>query len=187
VGDGCAFPYKDGSFDICHSNSVIEHVGGWRRKVAFARETSRVAPCYFHQTPNFWFPWEPHFGTPFFHWLPEPTRLWLAFRRSLGWDKPVTNIDDGMAIVEHASLLTRFMMRHLFPDGEIIGERFGGFDEVVCRGAGGPVTRVGLNRALSDRDELKAATALVTPTALGQNRVKPPASLSASAQTTSSS
>ena len=136
VGDGCGLPYKDGSFDICHSNSVIEHVGGWRRKVAFARETSRVAPRYFHQTPNFWFPWEPHFGTPFFHWLPEPARLWLAFRRSLGWDKPVTNIDDGMAIVEHASLLTRFMMRHLYPDGEIVGERLGGMTKsfVAVRG-----------------------------------------------------
>jgi hypothetical protein len=53
VGDGCALSYDDDSFEICHSNSVIEHVGSWRRKSAFAQETSRVAPCYFHQTPNF--------------------------------------------------------------------------------------------------------------------------------------
>ena len=126
AGDGCALPYEDGSFDICHSNSVIEHVGGWRRKVAFARETARVAPRYFHQTPNFWFPWEPHFGVPFFHWLPEPTRLWLAFRRSLGWHKAATNIDDGMAIVEFASLLTGSMVQHLYPDAKITGEKLGG-------------------------------------------------------------
>jgi hypothetical protein len=127
VGDGCALPYGDGSFDICHSNSVIEHVGGWRRKVAFAREVSRVAPLYFHQTPNFWFPWEPHFGTPFFHWLPDPLKLWLAFRRPLGWDRPVTSIDAGMVeIVEYASLLTRPMMAHLFPDGRIVSERLAG-------------------------------------------------------------
>ncbi|MBV8615128.1 MAG: methyltransferase domain-containing protein, partial [Acetobacteraceae bacterium] len=126
VGDGCDLPYEDDSFDICHSNSVIEHVNGWRGKVAFAREASRVAPCYFHQTPNYWFPWEPHFGIPFFHWLPEPMRLWIAFRRSLGWHKPAASVDDGMAIIEFASLLTRAMVASLFPDAEIIGEKFGG-------------------------------------------------------------
>ena len=126
VGDGCALTFSDGSFDICHSNSVIEHVGNWRRKTAFAREVSRVAPCYFVQTPNFWFPWEPHFSMPFFHWLPEPVRLWLAFHKSLAWTKRVATIDAGMEVVEHASLLTRPMMAHLFPDGRIISEKLGG-------------------------------------------------------------
>jgi hypothetical protein len=52
--------------------------------------------------------------------------LWLAFHRSLGWSQRVTNIDDGMEIVEHANLLTRSMMTHLFPDSEIIREKLGG-------------------------------------------------------------
>ena len=126
VGDGCALTFSDGSFDICHSNSVIEHVGNWRRKTAFAHEVSRVAPRYFVQTPNFWFPWEPHFEMPFFHWLPAPVQLWLAFHKSLGWTKRVTTIDAGMEVVEYASLLTYPMMARLFPDSRIIREKFGG-------------------------------------------------------------
>lgn len=123
-GDGCALPYRDGEFDICHSNSTIEHVGPWARKAAFAREARRVAPAYLVQTPNFWFPWEPHFGIPFYHWLPDPVKLLLVQRVSLGWQtRAGRDVDDGMRQVEYASLLTRQMMAYLFPDGQIATER----------------------------------------------------------------
>jgi hypothetical protein len=125
-GDGCALQFADDDFDICHSNSVIEHVGSWNRKVAYAREVTRVAPRYFHQTPSFWFPWEPHFGMPIYHWLPEPMRLAIACRRKLGWTMPATSVDDGMQTVEHASLLDRRMFSYLFPDAKIISERLVG-------------------------------------------------------------
>jgi SAM-dependent methyltransferase len=123
-GDGCALPFADNAFDICHSNSVIEHVGVWRNKEAFAREVTRVAPRYFHQTPNFWFPWEPHFGAPVFHWLPEPTRLWLTSHFSLGWHKRAKDVREGMAQIEYATLLNKNMFEALFPDAEIRKEKF---------------------------------------------------------------
>ena len=125
-GNGCALQYADNEFDICHSNSVIEHVGDWRRKQAFAHEVTRVAPRYFHQTPNFWFPWEPHFGLPFYHWLPEPTRLAITFHRKLGWTPRATNIDEGMHTVEYASLVNKRMFAHLFPQADVRVERLCG-------------------------------------------------------------
>ena len=65
IADGCQLPFADGAFDIAHSNSTIEHVGDWQRREAFARETRRVARCYYVQTPAFSFPLEPHYRLPY--------------------------------------------------------------------------------------------------------------------------
>ncbi len=127
VGDGCNLSmYADGSFDIAHSNSVLEHVGNWDRMVQFSHELARVGVNYFVQTPNFWFPIEPHFLLPFFHWLPAPTRIWLVSNFTLGgrWKLSAKNMDEAVRLVESANLLSRKMFADLFKDGEIITERF---------------------------------------------------------------
>lgn len=123
--DGCDLSRFEGcSFHIAHSNSVVEHVGDWERMVRFAAEISRVADGYFVQTPNYWFPIEPHCMFPFFHWLPEPLRLRLVARQQLGhWEK-ATSVDQAVRIVESARLLNRAMFSQLFPDAEIRTERF---------------------------------------------------------------
>jgi hypothetical protein len=89
--DACNLKRFDGkSFDIAHSNSVVEHVGDWGRMVQFAEELSRVSRNYFVQTPNYWFPIEPHCMTPLFQWLPKPVRVWLVSHFQLGhWKRPV--------------------------------------------------------------------------------------------------
>ena len=50
-----------------------------------AGEVRRVATAYWVQTPNFWFPVEPHFLVPAWHWLPERTRVAILQRRGVGW------------------------------------------------------------------------------------------------------
>lgn len=75
----------DNNLDIVHSNSVIEHAGLWRAMAATAHEIRRLARSYFVQTPSFWFLIEVHSRTPFFHFLPEPIRIWLIMRRKLGY------------------------------------------------------------------------------------------------------
>lgn len=123
-GDGCALAnFSDRSFDIAHSNSVLEHVGGWENMLRFARETRRVAHGYFVQTPNFWFPLEPHCMVPAFHWLPLPVRVRLLLSLPIGlWGK-VASVDAAVRLAESVQLLTRTLFASLFPDAQIGDER----------------------------------------------------------------
>ena len=71
VADGRHLPFKDEAFDVIYSNSVIVHLGSLETQRLFANECRRVGLHYYVQTPNKWFPIEPHFITPFIHWLPR--------------------------------------------------------------------------------------------------------------------
>lgn len=111
-------------FDLIHSNSVIEHVGDWAQMRKFATNIKSFHGGYFVQTPNFWFPVEPHCMTLFFHWLPKPVRVWLVAHFSLGhWEKGA-NIDEAVEIVESARLLSKTMFKALFNDARVKQERF---------------------------------------------------------------
>ncbi len=124
-GDGCDLAgFEDKSFHIAHSNSVLEHVGGWDRMRQFAQELSRVSEKYFVQTPNYWFPIEPHSMTPFFHWLPKATRIWLVSHFQLGHWQKASSRDDAVRIVESARLLKKTQFQQLFEDADIWTERF---------------------------------------------------------------
>jgi hypothetical protein len=90
----------------------------------FAAETRRLGRHYFIQTPHFWFPYEPHFLCPFFHWLPKPVRVNLVMRFALGPGGRMTDLSDAVEYVESARLLNRRMFAALFPDADISIERF---------------------------------------------------------------
>ncbi len=125
--DGCDLArFSDRAFHIAHSNSVLEHVGNWRRKVQFTKELERVSQAYFVQTPNYWFPIEPHFMTPFFHWFPAPVRVWLVRHFKLGHFETAESVGDAVMLVEHADLVTSDMFHCLFKDARIVTERFFG-------------------------------------------------------------
>jgi hypothetical protein len=126
-GDGCAMNWVAGrDFDIAHSNSVLEHVGQWSRMRAFAAEVRRVASAYVVQTPYFWFPIEPHFMVPFFHWLPESSRAKLLVRLPLGHIGRAASLDEAITCVQSAQLVDQAMFRTLFPDGRLHVERLAG-------------------------------------------------------------
>ncbi len=128
VGNGCALNYPDGQFDLCHSNSVIEHVGRWGEMAAFARETRRVAASYYVQTPNYAFPIDPHFWRmPFFHWLPRPVRAALVRHFPLASGGRAGDLGKAYTMVDSSRLLTRGQMRFLFPEATIHAERVLGF------------------------------------------------------------
>lgn len=113
----------DMSFDLVHSNSVIEHVGDWSQMRAMAANVRRLAPAYYVQTPNFWFPYEPHFRCAFFHWLPEQVRYRLVKRFALGFAGAKGNVADAMTRVQSARLLDRGQFVALFPDAEMSSEK----------------------------------------------------------------
>ncbi len=126
-GDACALPqYADDSFDLVHSNSVLEHVGDWPRMEAFAAECRRLAPRYYVQTPYFWFPIEPHFSAPFFHWRSEQSRARSLLRRRHGFAERAPDMGAAMRDVQHARLLDKGQFRWLFPDAAHHDERIGG-------------------------------------------------------------
>lgn len=117
----------DNSFDLAHSNSVIEHVVTWDNMRGFAAETRRVAPWHYVQTPYFWFPVDPHFyRLPLFHWLPPSIRAKLLMRLPLAHVGKIATIEKAHQVVEGAKLLDLAQMRALFPDSDIHFERFYG-------------------------------------------------------------
>lgn len=123
-GDGCDLrDIQSNQFDIAHSNSVIEHVGGLDKMSNFAKEIRRIAASYYVQTPNYYFPIEPHFLFPFFHWLPVPLRLRLAMRFQLGCFPRASSINEARNFVDLCRLLKKGTLLELFPDAVLYNER----------------------------------------------------------------
>jgi hypothetical protein len=113
-GDGTRMPFGDREFGVLFSNSVIEHVPA-ALQPAFAAEVRRVSERYFVQTPNRWFPVEPHYQFPFFQFLPERVRRFLNGRFTLGFQPK--------GHWEPIELLTARQLQRLFPDAVIHRER----------------------------------------------------------------
>ena len=126
-GDACNLSeYGDDEFDLAHSNSVVEHVGNFPRKQQFASETQRVGRNYYVQTPNLWFPIDPHYMLPIVHWLPAPYRFKRLTYKGLGaGTPPMHDYAKAANYIEHTDLLDKELFLHLFPDCEFYEEKVG--------------------------------------------------------------
>jgi hypothetical protein len=124
LGDGRSVPYADGEFDICFSNSTIEHLFHLDEQRRFANEVRRVGRGVWLQTPARRFPFEPHWLSPFVHWFPKSWQKRLGRNFTVyGWmvRPPKQDVSD---LVDELRLLTYPEMQELFPDCEIRRERF---------------------------------------------------------------
>jgi SAM-dependent methyltransferase len=126
-GDARALPFEPGAFEIAYSNSLVEHLDPADRP-RFAAEIRRVAGRYWVQTPNRYFPIEPHVLLPGFQFLPEGAR-----RRLWRLGVPSTPY-------EPIELLGADELRQLFPDAVILRERFCGLTKSLI--AAGPADQV---------------------------------------------
>lgn len=125
AGDACNLScFASGSFDLVHSNSVIEHVGSWQAMQAMADEMRRVGRAYYLQTPYFWFPIEPHYFGFMLHWLPLSWRVKLAMRMRLGHWPRARSVGEAVIAQQAAQLLDATMLRALFPDAIVHRERW---------------------------------------------------------------
>jgi hypothetical protein len=126
-GDGCQLPFRDQAFEIVFSNSVIEHVGATSQQRRFAEEVRRVGKHYWVQTPNRWFPVEPHLLTPFVHWMPRNLQqMWVTKWTVWDWvERP--SPDRREFYIQHflddIRLLSSSELAALFPDSDILRER----------------------------------------------------------------
>lgn len=127
VADGCDLSmFRDNEFPVVFSNSVIEHVPRWEDQHRMANEIRRVGESYFVQTPNRYFPIEPHFLFPFFQFLPLQIKIFLLRHYPLGWAAQAGSRDEAVRQAASIRLLTRREMTQLFPKAEVYRERFYG-------------------------------------------------------------
>lgn len=124
-GDGRNTGLPDTGFDLAFSNSAIEHVGTFEDQRRFANELLRIGRRVYCQTPNKWFPIEPHFLGLGVHWLP---RKWVIhfvdrYLTMHGWRyKP--DAATSAALIDSIRLLTRSELQQLFPGCKIKTERW---------------------------------------------------------------
>jgi hypothetical protein len=123
--------FADAQFDMCISNSVIEHLGVASDQRRMADEIRRVSRGYFVQTPNKYFPFEPHFLVPGWQFAPISVRAWLLQWRDWGWIKRAENPKMARETVESIRLLSARDLAALFPDALIYREKIGPFTKSV--------------------------------------------------------
>jgi hypothetical protein len=142
LNETATLPFHDKQFDFCFCSSVIEHCTGekqviltmkdgdrfkeiaWEHQTLLASEIRRVAKTYYVQTPYRYFLIESHTWLPFIIVLfPRSLQLGVINVFNRFWPKKTS---------PDWNLLTATQMQMLFPDAEIIVERFLGLIKSIA-------------------------------------------------------
>lgn len=117
--------YPDGSFDLVFSNSCIQLLYDRESQKAMAAEVRRLAPNYWVQTPNFWFPIESHTRLPLVQFLPKPQliQVFHFFHRN---DPNFPDLDHIHKYLDCLRLLSRRELSRLFPGAILLPEKLFG-------------------------------------------------------------
>ncbi|ASR38888.1 SAM-dependent methyltransferase [Prauserella marina] len=133
VADACGLGSLDacrGDYDLVVSNSLIEHVGGYQRRRDFADVVRAAAPSHWVQTPDRYFPVEPHYVAPGFQFLPLRTRARLVSRWPLAHER-VHTVEEAVEQILTIDLISTTELAHLFPASDIWHERLLGFSKSI--------------------------------------------------------
>ena len=127
-GDACDLEgVADKSFDFVFSNSVIEHLFSMQNQQKMANEVKRVGKNYYIQTPNKFFPIEPHWVFPFFQFLPFGVKVFLTKNFNLGHIPKAKNKQEAIDLVNEVNLLSKKELENLFMGSKLYIEKFIGF------------------------------------------------------------
>ena len=127
-GDACNLEgVADKSFDLVFSNSVIEHLFSIENQQKMANEVKRVGKNYYIQTPNKFFPIEPHWVFPFFQFLPFGLKVYLTKNFNLGHIPKAKNKQEAIDLVNEVNLLSKKELEDLFSESKLYIEKFMGF------------------------------------------------------------
>lgn len=136
VGDACAPVAPRGErFDLVVSNSLLEHVGGHERRRRLAEVVHAAADRHWVQTPNRYFPVEPHWACPGLQFLPVPLRAAVVRRWPLGHARITDRVAATEAVLA-TELVSACELRLLFPGSRLWRERVAGLTKslVAVRG-----------------------------------------------------
>ena len=129
-GDACDLSgVADKSFDLVFSNSVIEHLYTKENQQSMANEVQRVGKSYFIQTPNKYFPIEPHWVFPLFQFLPFKVKVYLTQHFNLGHMSKTNDHAKAVELVKEVRLISKTEYQQLFKGANLFVEKFVGLNK----------------------------------------------------------
>ena len=129
-GDACDLSgVADKSFDLVFSNSVIEHLYTKENQQLMANEVQRVGKSYFIQTPNKYFPIEPHWVFPLFQFLPFKVKVFLTQHFNLGHMSKTNDHAKAVELVKEVRLISKTEYQQLFKGANLFVEKFVGLNK----------------------------------------------------------